>query len=117
MKDMDSGEGKQVPFVNIISKVGLKRTYGMYKFWLKRTYGMYKFWLKRTYGMYKFWLKCTYVCTNFGLNVHTPVYKKAPNDLKTLPMGILHDYMSCWTTRGPFRYPQGTKNGPKQHQK
>ena len=30
-------------------QVGLKRTYGMYKFWLKRTYGMYKFRLKRTY--------------------------------------------------------------------
>ena len=42
---------------------------------------------------------------------------KAPNDLKTLPMGILHDYMSCWTTLGPFRYPRGPQNGPKQHQK
>ena len=31
-------------------------------------------------------------------------------------MGILHDYMSCWTTLGPFRYPQGPQNGPKQHQ-
>ena len=41
-------------------KVGLKRTYGMYKFRLKRTYHMYKFRLKRTYGMYKFWLKRTY---------------------------------------------------------
>ena len=56
------------------------------------------------------------VCTNFGLNVHTPVYKRAPNDLKTLPMGISHDYMSCWTTLGPFRYPRGPQNGPKQHQ-
>ena len=42
---------------------------------------------------------------------------KAPTDLKTLPMGILHDYMSCWTTLGPFRYPRGPQNGPKQHQK
>ena len=41
---------------------------------------------------------------------------KAPNDPKTLPMGILHDYMSCWTTLGPFRYPRGPQNGPKQHQ-
>ena len=32
---------------------------------------------------------------------------KAPNDPKTLPMGILHDYMSCWTTLGPFRYQRG----------
>merc|ERR1712016_449585 len=30
-------------------------------------------------------------------------------------MGILHDYMSCWTTLGPFRYPRGPQNGPKQH--
>merc|ERR1712173_448451 len=30
-------------------------------------------------------------------------------------MGILHDYMSCWTTLGPFRYPRGAQNGPKQH--
>ena len=82
---------------SIFSMVGLKRTYCMYKFWLKRTYGMYKFRLKRTYS----------------LNVHTP----APNDLKTLPMGILHDYMSCWTTQGPFRYPRGPQNDPKQHQK
>ena len=32
---------------------------------------------------------------------------EAPTDLKTLPMGILHDYMSCWTTLGPFGYPRG----------
>ena len=25
--------------------------------------------------------------------------------------------MSCWTTLGPFRYPLGPQNGPKQHQK
>jgi hypothetical protein len=41
---------------------------------------------------------------------------KAPNDPKTLPMGILHDYMSCWTTLGPLKYPRGPQNGPKQHQ-
>ena len=41
---------------------------------------------------------------------------KAPNDPKTLPNGILHDYMSCWTTLGPFGYPRGPQNGPKQHQ-
>ena len=40
---------------------------------------------------------------------------KAPNGPKTLPMGILHEYMSCWTTLGPFRYPRGPQNGPKQH--
>ena len=32
-----------------------------------------------------------------------------PNDPKTLPMGILHDYMSCWTTLEPFRYHGGPK--------
>ena len=40
---------------------------------------------------------------------------KAQNYPKTIPMGILHDYMSCWTTLGPFRYPRGPQNGPKQH--
>ena len=39
-----------------------------------------------------------------------------PNDPKTLPMDILHDYMSCLTTLGPFKYPRGPQNGPKQHQ-
>ena len=38
-----------------------------------------------------------------------------PNDPKTLPMGILHDYKSCWTTLRPFGYPRGAQNGPKQH--
>ena len=32
---------------------------------------------------------------------------KAPNDPKTLPMGRLHDYKSCWTTLGPFGVMQG----------
>ena len=27
---------------------------------------------------------------------------KTPNDPKTLPTGILHDYMSYWATLGPF---------------
>ena len=40
-----------------------------------------------------------------------------PNDPKTLPMGICHDYMSCWTTLGPFQRPTGPHNGQKQHQK
>ena len=40
----------------------------------------------------------------------------APTDLKTLPMGIFHDYMSCWTNLGPFGYLRGPRNGPKQHQ-
>ena len=30
-----------------------------------------------------------------------------PNDPKTLQMGILHDYMSCWTILGPFQRPTG----------
>ena len=28
-----------------------------------------------------------------------------PNDPKTLQVGILHDYISCWTTLGLFRGP------------
>ena len=28
-----------------------------------------------------------------------------PNDPKTLPMDVLHDYMSYWTTLGPFQRP------------
>ena len=40
-----------------------------------------------------------------------------PNDPKTLPMGICHDYMSCWTTLCPFQRPTGPHNGQKQHQK
>ena len=42
---------------------------------------------------------------------------KAPIDPKTLTMGILHDYKSCWPPMGPFRYPQGAQQdpfGPKQ---
>ena len=30
-----------------------------------------------------------------------------PNSPETLPMGILHDYIECWTTLGPFQRPTG----------
>ena len=36
-----------------------------------------------------------------------------PNGPKTLPMGILHDIMSCWTTLGPFQRPAGAPKWPK----
>ena len=36
-----------------------------------------------------------------------------PNGPKTLPMGILHDYMSCRTTLGPFQRPTGAPKWPK----
>ena len=36
-----------------------------------------------------------------------------PNDPKTLPMGILHDYMSYWTTLGPFQRPTRAQKWPK----
>ena len=36
-----------------------------------------------------------------------------PNDPKTLLIGILHDYMSCWTTLGPFQRPTGAPRWPK----
>ena len=39
-----------------------------------------------------------------------------PNGPRTLPMGILHDIMSCWTTLGPFQRPSGPQNSAKQHQ-
>ena len=35
-----------------------------------------------------------------------------PNDFKTLPMGILHDYMSWWTTLGPFQRPTWPQGSP-----
>ena len=45
---------------------------------------------------------------------------KAPNDPKTLPMGILHERMLCWPTLWPFRCcfgpfwdPCGYPNGPR----
>ena len=37
---------------------------------------------------------------------------KAANDRKTLTMGILHDYKSCWLPMGPFRYQRGAQKGP-----
>ena len=39
-----------------------------------------------------------------------------PNSPKTLPMGILHGIVSCWTTLGPFQRPTGPQNDPKKHQ-
>ena len=39
-----------------------------------------------------------------------------PNSPKTLPMGILHETLSCWTTLGPFQRPTGPQNDPKKHQ-
>ena len=30
-----------------------------------------------------------------------------PNGPETLPMGILHDIVSLWTTLGPFQRPNG----------
>ena len=39
--------------------------------------------------------------------------QNGPNGPKTLPMGILHDYMSCWTTLGPFQRPTGAPKWPK----
>ena len=39
-----------------------------------------------------------------------------PNGPKTLPMGILHDILSCWTTLGPLqrslRVPKWPKTAP-----
>ena len=32
---------------------------------------------------------------------------KAPNDPKTIPMGKLREYLSCWTTLGPFHVTDG----------
>ena len=37
-----------------------------------------------------------------------------PNDPKTLPMCILHDYMSCWTTLDPFQRPTGASKLPEK---
>ena len=41
---------------------------------------------------------------------------KAPNDPKTLPMGISHYYKSFWPPMGPFQRPSGPQNSAKQHQ-
>ena len=37
---------------------------------------------------------------------------KAPNDRKTLTMGISHDYKSCWPPMEPLRYQRGAQKGP-----
>ena len=75
----------------------------MYKFQLKRTYSMYKFRLKRTSG--------TTVPQGPRMAQNhqngSKCYCMTPNDPKTLQVGILHDYMSCWTTLGPFQGPTG----------
>ena len=39
-----------------------------------------------------------------------------PNGPKTLPMGILHDIVSCWTTLGPFQRPTWAMGPQKQAQ-
>ena len=68
------------------------------------------------------WENCIFLflpCPPFSTVIHASLIplEGPPNDLKILPMGILHDYMLCWTSLGPFRYPRGPQNGPKQHQK
>ena len=50
-----------------------------------------------------------------GSNWHCMI-PNGPNGPKTLPMGKLHVYMSCWTTLGTFQRPTGPLNGPKHHQ-
>ena len=40
------------------------------------------------------------------------LFWKAPNDCKTLAMGILHDYKSCWPPMEPLRYQRGAQKGP-----
>ena len=54
--------------------------------------------------------KCMYHHNGSNWHCMTP---NGPNDPKTLPMGILHDYMSCWTTLGPFQRPTGAPKWPK----
>ena len=50
--------------------------------------------------------------------IHDPKWPcMTPNGPKTLPIGMLHDIVSCWTTLGPFQRPTGPHNGQKQHQK
>ena len=40
--------------------------------------------------------------------IHDPKWPcMTPNGPKTLPMGMLHDIVSCWTTLGPFQRPTG----------
>ena len=37
---------------------------------------------------------------------------KGPNDPKTLPRDMIHNYKSCWPTLGPYRYLRGAPKGP-----
>ena len=37
---------------------------------------------------------------------------KGPNDPKTLPRDMIHNYRSCWPTLGPYRYLRGAPKGP-----
>ena len=37
---------------------------------------------------------------------------KGPNDPKTLPRGMIHNYKSCWPTLGPYRYLRGAPKDP-----
>ena len=58
------------------------------------------------------WENCIFLflpCPPFSTVLHASLIplEGPPNDLKILPMGILHDYMLCWTSLGPFRYPRG----------
>ena len=54
--------------------------------------------------------KCMYHHNGSNWHRMTPY---GPNGPKTLPMGILHDYMSCRTTLGPFQRPTGAPKWPK----
>ena len=49
--------------------------------------------------------------TKMALHDHKCPYM-TPNGPKTLPMGILHDVVSCWSTLRPFQRPMGPQNGP-----
>merc|ERR1712173_513115 len=40
-------------------------------------------------------------------NISPKLIFMTPNSPNTLPMGILHDIVSCWTTLGPFQRPRG----------
>ena len=54
--------------------------------------------------------KCMYHHNGSNWHRMTPY---GPNGPKTLPMGILHDYMSCRTTLGPLQRPTGAPKWPK----
>jgi len=44
---------------------------------------------------------------NWPVPPKTP--QEGPSGLKTVPTSIIHDYMWCWPTLGPFKYPQRPK--------